>query len=134
MRAFHRLFIALASDTCSAGLELSGFNNEPLGKLLLGLTLMLYLWATFGFIQEWLGKRSGPVGDGSDDDESRLPSRNTYVLSRSEGMAVRSVIVAMLASDNHAHMPDTIAMAEDLKAGRSLQGPCGVCGKPRLRL
>lgn len=121
--AIRGIALILASETLGAGLELLSPNNEPLGQLLTAISLVVYALAAFLLLWEWLtGRLSRPTGSGS------IPTPRDP--SKTERLLIQSTSAKMIASGQHNHTLDTVAMIEDIQAGRSLQGPCGLCGKP----
>ena len=133
MRPTYRLSFAAAPYTSEVGLQLAGVENELLGDFLLWLTLLLLVWAAVGFIQSGFKRPQRVAEEMAGDGKPSSETREKFELSEYDRLAMQSVSVSMLGSGSHEHELDTVAMIEDIQAGRPLQGPCGICGKPRLR-
>lgn len=142
MRAILKAVAGAGADAIGVGIELSGITNVPVGLGFIAIGTPLLVWALFQAYREWRQRRI--VGKGNDKPtndrqkaKAELPSRREtkgHGLTEWEHDKLIATLDDMVYSGEHDHRLDVVSIIEDLENGRSLQGPCGICGKPRIRL
>ena len=129
--AIRSFALAVASQALSLGVELLGYNDESLGKILTVLSQGLYVLAALIFAWEWLVGRSTKPPNTAHALPLLAPTARD--LTNQERLLMQSAFIKMLGSGQHEHVLDTVSLASDILYGRPTDGPCGICGKLRLR-
>ena len=128
--AIRSFALALASQFLGLGAEFLDPSDKGWGQVLTAISLAAYAFAALIFLWEWLTGRFRQPKTSAHALPPLTPTARD--LTNQERLLMQSTILTMLGSEQHDHEPDTVTLASDILYGRPIDGPCGICGEPRL--
>ena len=121
------LSFAFTSSAFSIGLEVSGVTHQAVGYTLMAVSGVTWCVTVVWFVVAWIRGRSR---DNESESETQTIPPSARELSDTEKLRIRSMWNDMLWYHGHV---DRQGIREDVRHDKPLNGPCWLCGEPRLR-